>query len=290
MRNEDQQWVQSRIQTAINEHLNPHGWQKLIYWLRLMGPLAATISLIVALLTLAATAFYQATARIGRQATFETNTERDLKEIRGDIAGIRGDLAKLSLAAAVALPSAQFRATLPDIHSSITIAKQQNFKVPVTIVEDIAHKMVATDTNAPAFWPTAAAIISYQSSLLVGGSRNWSVTIPACRGPADLDASPEASIQKVTPEGKAIGPKVPIARLGDQDCYVELDGKNASRWDCTRCLVKYSGGPLSIRDVNFKDCLFVFDFGVKQSPTPDGQRLSEILLASGLRNVKIPAG
>ena len=43
-----------------------------------------------------------------------------------------------------------------------------------------------------------------------------------------------------------------------------------------------------MRDVRFKDCLFIFDFPAKKTPAPDGKRLSETLLASGLSDVTIP--
>jgi len=104
-----------------------------------------------------------------------------------------------------------------------------------------------------------------------------------------MDSSPNAAAQTVGPDGKVTGPKVPITRIGEQDCYLELDGKKASGFDCTRCLVKYSGGPLSMRDVRFMDCLFVFDFPSQKPPPPDGQLLSRTLLTSEPKYVTVPA-
>jgi hypothetical protein len=42
-----------------------------------------------------------------------------------------------------------------------------------------------------------------------------------------------------------------------------------------------------MRDVHFKDCLFVFDFPSKHLPDPEGRRFSETLLASDLKDVSV---
>jgi hypothetical protein len=80
---------------------------------------------------------------------------------------------------------------------------------------------------------------------------------------------------------------MPISSVSNQGRFVQLDGKKISHWHCKGCLVKYSGGPLSLRDVNFEDCLFVFDVPPQQLPAPGGQRLGETLLASKLDKVEI---
>ena len=285
IRNDDWLLINKAIADAVAP-LNPRGWRKALFLLREWGVLGTIATIIVGLLAISVGAIYQATARIEKETKFQTETEDTLKGIREDIKEIKTGLTKQSLGAQATLPLAQFKTALPDIHSSITAAKQQNLKVPATVVEDIARKMAGTDTNAPAFWPTAAAVISYQSSLLVGSSGNWSVTLPTCRGTVDLLGADKNATVQGSEDGKLTGPKFPIQRVGNQDCYVELDGKTVSKWDCMRCLVKYSGGPVSLTDVHFEDCLFLFDFSSKPA-TRDGERLTEALLASKSQSVRL---
>jgi hypothetical protein len=199
------------------------------------------------------------------------------------------DLVQLQLRRIAALPQTELQGSLAEVQRFVSAARNQQIMVDSATMDGLSKKLAAVpDKNNPAFWQTAALVISYRSSSLVGSLKNWTAQFPPCPGTVDLDASPNASVQGQSPEGKLLGP-IPIQRVGNQDCYVQLDGKSVSRWDCTRCLVKYSGGPLKMRDVNFKDCLFVFDFQAKQPPTPDGQTFSETLLASGLSNISIPA-
>jgi hypothetical protein len=291
LRDDDKRWFSDEIARQLKEVVDsfkPHGWRKLVHLLRELGPIIGTctfvLGLIAAVITLAIFGFSSRT----EEAAFRGRTEERLKNIESSLPRIKGELIKQGITAQATLPSAQFKTALPDIRSSITAAKEQNVKVPVTIVEDIAHRMAATDTNAPAFWPTAAAIISYQSSLLVGGSRNWSVTFPSCPGTVDLLGADKNMTVQRSEGGKLIEPKVPILRIISQDCYVELDGKKLSRWDCKRCLVKYSGGPVSLTDVHFEDCLFIFDF-ISTPTMRDGQRLIEAILASKSQSVSLPA-
>jgi hypothetical protein len=283
---ENQKWIRGEIQAAIH----PNGFKKVADHLRYWGFLGVLVTAFIALIGVAVGLGIAVANLINQNSEFRGKTDQRLTTIEGDLKDIKAQLVRMNLTGKAALPTKNFKAFLGDVRSSITSAQKQGVKVPAQAIEEIAHKMAEIDKSTPEFWPTAAAVISYQSSLLVGDSRNWSVTFPRCQGTVDLDASPHASVQGKTPEGKLLGPPIPIERIGNQDCYVELDGKSISRWDCTRCLVKYAGGQLKMRDVNFKDCLFIFDFGAKQVPAPDGRRLSEMLLASGASDVKIPAG
>ena len=202
--------------------------------------------------------------------------------------GIEKRMTAIDLRSQAALPQPAFDKALPELRVSIASAKNNDLKLDSPTFDALGQKLIDSSRNAPEFWPTVSEFISYHSSSLVGGIRNWSASIPLCPGTVDLDSSPDASAQGRLPDG-TLGPKVPIQRIGNQNCYVELDGKSISRWDCTQCVVKYSGGPLKMRDVHLKDCLFIFDFRGKQEPAQEGQRLSETLLASDTGEVSIPA-
>jgi hypothetical protein len=200
------------------------------------------------------------------------------------------DVVQHQFKSASKLPAATLRERLPAIGNLLSVAKNQEVKIAPGIADSLSKKLLQIEPESSDFWQVAGALISYRSSLLVGGFQNWAViNFPPRPGVVDLlGADKNAAVQVVGPDAKPTGSKLPIARIGNQDCYVELDGKQISRWDCKRCLVKYSGGPLSVRDVHFQDCLFVFDFHTLQAPSRDGQLLSQTLLASGLLDVTIP--
>ena len=289
LRNEEKEWVREEIAAAIQEHLQPHGWRRLGSFLKTWIPLGSALGILIALLALAGAGWNYSLSRVDKEARFQTTTEATLKTVQADIAEIKTNLTKQSLVSHAALPLADFKATLSDLGSSIAAAKKQDLKVPPKVVDGLAQKMSAIDKNTSDFWPVAGALISYRSSLLVGSSRDWSATFPKCSGTVDLlGADKNATVQRGE-GGKLVGPKVLIERIGNQDCYVELDGKRVSKWDCTRCLVKYSGGPLSLTDVHFEDCLFIFDLR-SQPAAPDGIRLSKVLLASTSQNFHFPGG
>ena len=161
IRKEDWPSIHQAIADAITP-LKPKGWRKALFLLREWSVLGALATLIVALLGIAGTAFYQATARIGKEATFETNTKNDLKEIRSDIKAIREDLAKQGLFDHASLPLPDFKATLPDLRSVIAAAKQQGVQATPKVIDDLQKKLIAVGERTPGFWPTAAEFISYR--------------------------------------------------------------------------------------------------------------------------------
>lgn len=291
IRDDDKRWISDEIARQLEEiadSFKPHGWRKVVHWVREIGPIIGICSFVLALIAIVITlAIFGISGRTD-EAAFRGKTEERLNNIEASIHEMKQGLIRQSITVQSTLPTAQFSAALPDIHSSITSAKQQDLKVPTTVVENIAHKLAETDTNIPAFWPTAAAIISYQSTLLVGSSRNWSITFPACPGTVDLLGADKNLTVRPVVNGKPTGSKVHVLRIGYSDCYVVLDGKTVSRWDCTRCLVKYSGGPVSLTDVHFKDCLFIFDF-TSRPTVGDGERLIEALLISKSQDVNLRA-
>jgi hypothetical protein len=294
LRDDDKVWLKNeisgQIEVAIDDlkdSLNPRGARRIANFLREWGLVTGAVGIPLTLLGLLITVSIFAFNGISKNVAFQTHTEDRLTLIEGDLREIKAQLTKQSLETHAALPLADFKATLPDLGSSVAAARKQNLKIPPKVMDDLSKKLAAsTDVDTRTFWPVAAAVITYRSSLLVGDIQNVEL-FPPCNGVADLDNSPNASAQAVGPDGKPIGPKTKIERIGVQDCYIELDGKRASRWDCKHCVVKYSGGPISLRDVHFENCLFVFNFPSQQPPDPSGERFGEILLSSNLNNVEI---
>src|ERR1035441_1697564 len=204
LRDDDKKWladeisgqVEHAIASAIDD-FRPHGWRRVTDFIRSWGIAGTIVAVFVGLLTLAAAAFYQATARVGKQATFEANTTRDLAEIRSDIQAIRGDFAKQSIINHATMPLSEFKNGLTDLGSAVAAVQTQKLKLPDTVINDLSQKLAAIDTSTPGFWTTAGAVISYRSSLLTGGSvEAWQV-FPRCQEPVDMDASPNAAAQVI---------------------------------------------------------------------------------------------
>jgi len=74
LRNDDKVWIADEIAKAIREHLEPHGWRKLAFILRQLGPIVASIGVIVTLLGITAGSLYQSFARVDKEARFEQST------------------------------------------------------------------------------------------------------------------------------------------------------------------------------------------------------------------------
>jgi hypothetical protein len=134
------------INKAIDDRiapLKPRGWRKALHLLREWGVLGTIATVIVGLFAVAAAAIHQAVARVGKEATFETNTGRDLDDIRKDIKAIRGDLAIQGLVNHASLPLSEFKATLPAVGSAIAKAKQQEVKAATEVIDNLQQKLIA---------------------------------------------------------------------------------------------------------------------------------------------------
>lgn len=321
IRNDDWEAIDDAIAKAIAESivtLKPSGWRKALNLLREWGVLATIATVIVALLAIAAGAIYQATARVRKEATFETTTERDLKEIRGDIALIRADLGKLALSTTAALPLADFRANLSDLRFSMANARKQDLKIPSKIIDDLQTKLTSVDTDAPTFWPAAAEFISYRSI-------NRTPWVPPGILPNCTDSKPRTETLSQGLEVWGQQRKLEV-KLGEyRDCRLTLDSPvDGERLDSLlvgdvpvigfyHCFIVYRGGPIklalawnhrvvsSVSDnkgnsitlsatgsaLKFADC--VFEFSIEQSvPSMQAQQLTRLILSQKATTIEIP--
>jgi hypothetical protein len=209
-----------------------------------------------------------------------------LLQTKSAVEGIRPQLAQSSIATYAMLPATDLQTALPEIDRSISLIKEKRLPVPVSAIGAIQNKLATVDSTTPGYWSTAESLINYHSELTPGVPER-SIVLPKCKPPADLDASPNARWFPSNPQGEELGPGAKIDRVGVQDCWVQLDGQKASRWDCTHCVILYAGGPVSLHDVHFINCLFVLNFPSRAPPSPSGQQFSKELLASDLQKVTI---
>jgi hypothetical protein len=216
---------------------------------------------------------------------------KTLADTAADVRGIKEYLALGGFRAFVELTPFQARKALPQLHKSLELASGSSVKLPLDVVEQAGLHLLKTSTEAPDYWPTAALLISYRSELL-SGAPEPTASFPPCRGPIDVPVAggPNTMASPMDKNGKPMGPSflIRINRLSESKCTAILDGKTGVGWDCAHCIVLYSGAPVSLKDVKFIDCLFVFRLPNNAVPPSSGRRLSEQLLASkDLREVSV---
>jgi hypothetical protein len=250
----------AQFQNSFNatvDSFKPHGWKRFTHFLREWGLAATAIAIPVALLAIALSAAYVAMARVGKEATFETQTGTTLTQIQSDIQGIKGQLTSQNLAIQANLPSGEFKSALPEISSALATASEHNLKLQPSTLASLSSKVASIDTNAPQLWPVVVQLINYRSQTL-------------------SDLKPDQSMPGCYSSNGA-----EITGVGFEDCVLDLDGKFLMDSFCNRCVVRYSGGELHIVNLKLNDCLIVFRAASNgKPPAPDGQQLERTLLVA----------
>jgi hypothetical protein len=326
LRDEDKRWLTGEIADqskkavdALVNSLRPHGWRKAAFLLRELGPIAAIIGIVVALLGITLSAVYYSVANVKEETKFRTTTEQALNGIRGEITAIRGDLAKISISAHAALPLKEFETTLPDLASTVTTLRLQDLKVSPKVIEDLGHKLASTETNVPGYWPASSALVSYKSQISTTDFANlMQSNLPRC---ADHDPIPmQITEVKNQPNGQQT---MTVSSAFYDNCRFTLDSpeddakvnaillNEAAILTFRHCLILYRGGVINLivafhgrpvaliaeghspvyarvespQTIMFENCLF--DFQLSKAPTMAGQQLLQTLLVeSNIANLK----
>ena len=153
---------------------------------------------------------------------------------------------------------------LPAVRNLLTVAQNQGVQVDPQTTYLLSQRMSQIQTKLPDFWPTATQLISYRSSLFWGGE---SATLPICL-PKDM---------------RHWG----VDGFEFSNCFLDLDGKTLANDRCVHCVVRYSGGYVSIQNLELTDCLLIFSVTGDKAPSQNGQKLEQTLLTSDLRNITI---
>jgi hypothetical protein len=263
----DKKWLRGEVKTAVAEAIGefrPNGWQRVADFIREWGIAGTIITVFVALFGIAAGAIYQATARVAKEAAFEANTLRDLKQIRDDINAIRGDQARQSLINHASLPLSDFKTSLPQVGSALSIVEQENAAVPTSVIEGLRVKLQQTDPSAPDYWPTAVRFLQFATSRLA---------------PSD-----------VPPAGRA--PDVESdTNLGPLEFYkgtVLLKGGSVTGALFRNCRVIFTNTPVRMTSVIFVNSVIEFRVSTTSPPSPYLRKAVEVFLASDLKSTSVP--
>src|SRR6266404_138757 len=148
LRKEDKDWIIGKITTAIGEHLNPHGWRRLGLFFKTWIPLAAAISILLALLALAGAGWNFAFTRVDKEARFQTQTASDLGQINKMLTGLQSS---------VTLLQAQIAS------SRYSVAPIKDLKKHRDELNTIRNSLAQTPQSTPGYWPAAFQVITLLS-------------------------------------------------------------------------------------------------------------------------------
>lgn len=140
LRNDEKDWVRAEIRSAVDA-LSPHGWRKAVVVLRELGPLAASISLVIALLGITAGAIYYSVENVKEETAFRTHTSDRLDQIEATLKLIPAQIAAAK-------------------YSSVPL---QELKKHRDELKEIKDKLVTASRSTPGFWPTSFQVITLLS-------------------------------------------------------------------------------------------------------------------------------
>src|SRR6266699_847516 len=140
LRNDEKDWIHAEIQSAIDV-LRPHGWRRTVFVLRELGPLAATVTIVLGLLGITLGAVYQSTAHVKEETAFRTNTTDRLSVIEGTLKLLQAQV----------------------VIAKYSASKPQELKIHHDELASVKTTLLDAPRNAPNFWPTTFQVITLLS-------------------------------------------------------------------------------------------------------------------------------
>jgi hypothetical protein len=199
-------YVENYIEAKIDT-FQPHGWRKVTYFLREWGLAGTNITVIVALLALAATAFYQANARVTEQTKFEDKTAEALDKINEHLQRIDTALSTSQIQQAAINPIDKSSAL--EAKNALDYARKNHVELTADIVEQTGKRFIEAADKSPTAWDATLGFLNYKSFIyklpsnvpsVAGASTNttYHVTTP----PRGL-AAPQFMVAKIVPIASA---------------------------------------------------------------------------------------
>lgn len=294
LRDDDKEWIRSAVAeevatatAGISNSLKPHGFRRVTYWLREWGAISALWAVPLSLLAVVITLGLWAINRVSSNATFQSNTNSDIKRLQGDVEAIKTSLARQQVVSQASLPQSAFAASLPELRASLSQVREQKTPVSKGVIAEVQEKLAATSTNAPGYWPAASEFINFREAAYHMDQSSMAY-LPRC---ADTRIH-SATVAETAPPGSTL---IKINPPYYQDCQIQLDSAeqaqriaaaNTSPIDrmiaFKHCLVTYSGGSVEllrlIPNLRFTDSSWYVNVPVE--PPITGQKLTQMLVAS----------
>jgi hypothetical protein len=137
----DKKWIRQEFQGGQK----PHGNNSVIKFIQEWSSPAVAVVILIFFLT-------EWTAYI----EFRTQTIDRLTSIEKK-------LTTAELQTQAALPQSVFDKTLAETREVVAAARKQHVGAPAAVIEELRSKLIASNSDAPDFWPTVSEFISYQS-------------------------------------------------------------------------------------------------------------------------------
>jgi hypothetical protein len=298
LQKKDKEWLSNEISTLVDSAINaaagsfkPHGGRKVAFFLREWGLAGTAIAVPIALLGIAAAAFYQANARVEKQATFEANTTNTLKEIDEHLNRIDTSLSTLQLEKVAADPTDTNNALAAK--KAIDLARTNSVQLPAPLIENVGQKFVAASNQNPQAWNAALAFLDYKTSTnalppvystspivkVDPAIAVYDYNSPTGTKPPTLFSSPVTVPKAQSAQYGVIGKDenasltVGNASLIAQGGAEILDGMQFKHVVFRNVEIYYSGGPVVLSDVIFINCTF------KMKPSRNSESLAVAILA-----------
>jgi hypothetical protein len=161
------------------------------------------------------------------------------------------------------LPSNDVQANLPEIIKTISYAREKQIMSPPESVIELRKKLAQVQPRNSPFWEAFSNVVSYQSQLA-----------------ERMNIFPNAETVRNNPcTAMKIGFGGKVSGVGFRGCSQKLDGVSWKNSTFEDMIIFYDGGPVSLNNVTFKNCIFYVSF--PEFPIPPAQKIGEALLSAG---------
>lgn len=203
------------------------------------------------------------TKKLDEVASKVDDAQGQLRRLRGDVDD-QGQKQKQLLAGARMQDPARILAT---IRAEIELAQARGKPLPVSDLNDYRNAVQALPASAHEYWTTVAAIINYQS------------LINQMSGEAPDPAKVSKPCGMLTNGGRILNYGNSFSGFKVSNCVVDLDTQVFNNVTFTDSVVRYHGGPVTLKSVRFVNCRFVLELETPPS-TPAQKNLLLALLES----------
>jgi ABC-type multidrug transport system fused ATPase/permease subunit len=265
--------VTGKISAAV-ESFRPNGWRRTGENVKAIGTPAAICSVILAAVALAAAGWYQALSRVKDETRFETNSTRDMGELKSQMVVLR------ALIASSAPTKPQNQAAAKQL---LAESSQKSIPpIPASVVQQSGDSFVSAAIEDPKAWEVALKFASYRSWLnpevkLSDYSpydephdRFTSKLVPGKQrsrlfafGAAPIDSDKATAMEELGPGAEPLTLPQP-SKVGHSILLVlggaiSVDGMYMRHVVFENVEIHYSGEKGVFQDVTFVNCQFVFD-------------------------------
>jgi hypothetical protein len=197
--------------------------------------------------------------------------------VQGQVTRIQSDLRMLTVAVApqllgqigpvvtsiLSVPATAVPSRLQQPIDALRLLRTQQAKNPaseITAASSAVKQLTTARPDVPQVWQAAAELVSYRSESPYYGQLKY--------------ADPESLRPCV---GGVGGIFHNFSYQANYNCAFVLDGRVIHDSRLVRVFVIYHGGDLEMKNVEFQDCIFIFDF--RAVPQPSGRVYMDNLLA-----------